>query len=117
MAAEVIDRDWEEFKTKFNTKSQIDLNQYKPAQMQRRITNLMARHNVSKYMDFFQLIDRDEALFRYFIDYLTINVTEFFRTPDDGIFGLSEVISMGQWLSLPMIVIGVGMLFWSSRHQ
>ena len=33
MAAEVIDRDWEEFKTKFNTKSQIDLNQYKPAQM------------------------------------------------------------------------------------
>ena len=80
--AEIIDRDWEEFKTRFNTKSQIDLNQYKPAQMQRRITNLMARHNVTKYMEFFQLIDRDEALFRYFIDYLTINVTEFFRTPE-----------------------------------
>ena len=82
MAIEVVDRDWEDFKTKFNTKSQIDLNQYKPAQMQRRITNLMARHNVSKYMDFFQLIEKDEALYRYFIDYLTINVTEFFRTPE-----------------------------------
>lgn len=42
-------------------------------------------------------------------------VAEYFRTPDDGIFGLSEVISMGQWLSLPMIVIGVALLVWSSR--
>lgn len=42
-------------------------------------------------------------------------IAEFFRTPDDGIFGLSEVISMGQWLSLPMIVIGFAMLVWSSR--
>ena len=82
MAAEVVDRDWEEFKSKFNNKSHIDLNQYKPAQMQRRISNLMTRHNVSRYMDFFLLIEKDEALFRYFIDYLTINVTEFFRTPE-----------------------------------
>lgn len=43
-------------------------------------------------------------------------VAEFFRTPDDGIFGLSPVISMGQWLSLPMIVIGVAMLVWSRRR-
>ena len=43
-------------------------------------------------------------------------IAEFFRTPDDGIFGLSEVISMGQWLSLPMILIGVAMLVWSSRR-
>jgi chemotaxis protein methyltransferase CheR len=50
--------------------------------MQRRISNLMTRHNVTKYMDFFQLIDKDETLYRYFIDYLTINVTEFFRTPE-----------------------------------
>ena len=44
-------------------------------------------------------------------------IAEFFRAPDDGIFGLSEVISMGQWLSLPMILIGVAMLLWSSRRQ
>ena len=42
-------------------------------------------------------------------------VAEYFRTPDAGIFGLSEVISMGQWLSLPMVVVGVAMLAWSSR--
>ena len=82
MAAEIDDCDWEDFKIRFNNKSQIDLTHYKPAQMQRRITNLMVRHNVKKYMEFFQLIDQDEVLFRNFIDYLTINVTEFFRTPE-----------------------------------
>ena len=44
-------------------------------------------------------------------------VAEYFRTPDAGIFGLSEVISMGQWLSLPMIVIGVAMLAGTSRRR
>ena len=44
-------------------------------------------------------------------------VAEYFRTPDAGIFGLSDVISMGQWLSLPMIVVGVVMLAWASRQR
>jgi phosphatidylglycerol:prolipoprotein diacylglycerol transferase len=44
-------------------------------------------------------------------------LAEFFRTPDDGIFGLSEVISMGQWLSLPMVVIGVLMLAGAYRRN
>jgi phosphatidylglycerol---prolipoprotein diacylglyceryl transferase len=44
-------------------------------------------------------------------------LAEFFRAPDDGIFGLSEVISMGQWLSLPMILIGTAMLVWANRRK
>ncbi|MBS3934957.1 MAG: prolipoprotein diacylglyceryl transferase [Sulfuritalea sp.] len=32
---------------------------------------------------------------------------EYFREPDAGILGLSYVVSMGQWLSLPMIVAGI----------
>ena len=44
-------------------------------------------------------------------------LAEFFRTPDDGIFGLSEVTSMGQWLSLPMILIGVLMLVSAHRRN
>ena len=35
--------------------------------------------------------------------------------PDAGIFGHSYVISMGQWLSVPMIVIGVVMLWRALR--
>ena len=42
-------------------------------------------------------------------------VAEFFREPDAGIFGLSYTVSMGQWLSLPMIAVGVAMLAWSNK--
>lgn len=41
--------------------------------------------------------------------------TEFFREPDPGIFGHSYLISMGQWLSLPMIVVGLVLLLRSRR--
>ncbi|MHB1359433.1 MAG: prolipoprotein diacylglyceryl transferase [Rhodocyclaceae bacterium] len=34
-------------------------------------------------------------------------IGEYFREPDLGVFGQSYTISMGQWLSLPMIVVGV----------
>jgi chemotaxis protein methyltransferase CheR len=78
----VNEKDWENFKEKFNAKSGINLNYYKPAQMQRRINNLMARHGVNSYMGFFNLIDKNQQLFKDFVDYLTINVTEFFRTPE-----------------------------------
>jgi phosphatidylglycerol:prolipoprotein diacylglycerol transferase len=39
---------------------------------------------------------------------------EFTRNPDDGIFGLMTFgISMGQWLSLPMVIVGILMMTWS----
>lgn len=44
-------------------------------------------------------------------------IAEYFRSPDDGIFGQSEIISMGQWLSLPMVVIGLMMLAWSGKRR
>jgi phosphatidylglycerol:prolipoprotein diacylglycerol transferase len=37
-------------------------------------------------------------------------VAEYFREPDHGIFGLSYVVSMGQWLSLPMVLVGLWLL-------
>ncbi|MBZ0133318.1 MAG: prolipoprotein diacylglyceryl transferase [Rhodocyclaceae bacterium] len=44
-------------------------------------------------------------------------VAEYFREPDAGIFGLSYTVSMGQWLSLPMVAAGVAMLLWSRRAR
>ena len=44
-------------------------------------------------------------------------ITEFFREPDAGIFGQSYTISMGQWLSLPMILIGFGLLVIARRRR
>ena len=43
-------------------------------------------------------------------------VCEYFRSPDEGIFGHSYFISMGQWLSLPMILAGAILWQWSRRH-
>ena len=44
-------------------------------------------------------------------------ITEFFREPDHGIFGQSYTVSMGQWLSLPMILIGIAMLVLAYRKK
>jgi len=44
------------------------------------------------------------------------SAAEFFREPDDGFMGVLTLgISMGQWLSLPMIVAGVIMIAWAYR--
>ena len=44
-------------------------------------------------------------------------VTEFFREPDAGIFGQSYIVSMGQWLSLPMVVAGIALLVTARRRK
>ena len=41
---------------------------------------------------------------------------EFFREPDDFLGLLALNLSMGQWLSLPMIATGAGMLIWAWRR-
>ena len=42
-------------------------------------------------------------------------VVEFFREPDDFLGLLTFGLSMGQWLSLPMILAGIVMLAWTRR--
>lgn len=45
-------------------------------------------------------------------------IAEFARNPDDGIFGLMTFgVSMGQWLSLPMVIVGILMMVWSMRKR
>ncbi|QEL54400.1 prolipoprotein diacylglyceryl transferase [Chromobacterium paludis] len=44
-------------------------------------------------------------------------VSEYFRNPDAGIFGKSDVISMGQWLSLPMIIIGLALFVFFGKRK
>jgi phosphatidylglycerol:prolipoprotein diacylglycerol transferase len=42
---------------------------------------------------------------------------EFFREPDDFLGLLALGLSMGQWLSMPMIVLGLGMLVWAFNRR
>jgi phosphatidylglycerol---prolipoprotein diacylglyceryl transferase len=43
-------------------------------------------------------------------------LAEFTRQPDDFLGLLALNLSMGQWLSIPMIAIGAGMMMWSYRR-
>jgi phosphatidylglycerol:prolipoprotein diacylglycerol transferase len=44
-------------------------------------------------------------------------IGEFTRNPDDGIFGyMTFGISMGQWLSVPMVLVGAGLMVWAYRR-
>ena len=46
------------------------------------------------------------------------SLAEFFREPEDGFMGVLTLgISMGQWLSLPMIAAGTIMLVWAHRED
>jgi phosphatidylglycerol---prolipoprotein diacylglyceryl transferase len=40
-------------------------------------------------------------------------IAEYFREPDDFLGLLALNLSMGQWLSLPMIVAGLGLFAWA----
>lgn len=42
-------------------------------------------------------------------------IAEFGRDPDDFLGLLSQGLSMGQWLSLPMVIVGIAMLAWSGK--
>lgn len=43
-------------------------------------------------------------------------IAEFFREPDDFLGVLAMGMSMGQWLSLPMVAAGVWLWVWASRR-
>ena len=82
------DKDWELFKDKLNKKTGIDLQLYKEQQMRRRINNLINKTPFKSYTAFFNDAVKDKQKFADFIEYLTINVSEFFRNADK--FGLLE---------------------------
>lgn len=76
------ERDWSDFKRRLKGKTGIDLDLYKANQMQRRLTNLMVRNGKKSLVELYEYVEADKERFRSFIEYLTINVSEFFRTPD-----------------------------------
>lgn len=76
------DQDWVTFKKKLKNKTDIDLDLYKEPQMRRRIGNLVTRNNAHSFTEYFDSVAQDKDEFAAFIEYLTINVSEFFRTPE-----------------------------------
>ena len=73
---------YEKFKIDCLQLAGIDLNSYKEKQMRRRINTLITKNNVKTYNDYVALIKKDKEKFDQFINFLTINVSEFYRNPD-----------------------------------
>jgi len=74
--------DYEGFKSEINNLSGINLSLYKEKQMKRRIDSLINRNGFDNYSDYVKELKKDQRLFNEFINYLTINVSEFYRNPD-----------------------------------
>ena len=60
----------------------IDLNAYKEKQMKRRIDTLIGKHKIEGYDKYVQGLKTDKELFDEFVNYITINVSEFYRNPE-----------------------------------
>lgn len=60
----------------------LDLSAYKSNQLHRRINSLMARVGANSVDEYINLLKSDPIQKKKFLDFITINVTEFFRNPD-----------------------------------
>ena len=60
----------------------IDLSAYKSNQLHRRILSLMSRVEANTVDEYINLLKKDPAQKQRFLDFITINVTEFFRNPE-----------------------------------
>lgn len=78
--------DYEYFKKAVYELTKIDLNAYKEKQMKRRIDTLIAKTGANGYDSYVALLKSDKAIFEAFVNYLTINVSEFYRNADQWEF-------------------------------
>ena len=84
--------DYEYLKKEVLALTAIDLNCYKEKQMKRRIDTLISKHKIEGYDKYVQGLRSDRALFDEFVNYITINVSEFYRNPEQWKFMDEKVI-------------------------
>jgi len=76
----------------------IDLSAYKSKQLHRRIESLMKRSKVDSIEEYIELLKKNPFQIQKFLDFITINVTEFFRNPsvfEDFRKNVEEYLSNG----------------------
>ena len=83
--------DYEYFKKEILTLTTVDLSCYKEKQMKRRIDTLIGKHGFSGYDTYVDALKHDKEKYDEFVSYITINVSEFYRNPEQWKF-LDEVV-------------------------
>jgi len=73
--------DYEGFKIEIYNLSGINLSFYKEKQMKRRIESLIIKNGYELFDEYIKVLKTNQKLYNEFINYLTINVSEFYRNP------------------------------------
>ncbi len=71
--------DFEAFRRRAYQIAGVDLTSYKAPQMERRLGSLLSKVQVRTFAEYAQLLERDPQRRQEFRDFVTINVSEFFR--------------------------------------
>jgi len=85
----------------------IDLSQYKPAQVWRRVNGFATARGLPDADALVAMASQDAALRQAFLDMLTINVSEFFRNPE------AWDVLVAQYLK-PMLLGQLSVRIWSA---
>lgn len=83
---------YEAFKDSIFELTKIDLNSYKERQMKRRIDALILKHGITSYSSYVDILRTEKKYYNEFINYITINVSEFYRNPDQWVVLEQEVL-------------------------
>lgn len=83
--------DYEVFKNEIYALTKIDLNAYKERQMKRRVDALIAKRSVESYKEYVTQIKQNKVWYEEFVNYLTINVSEFYRNPEQWVILDEEI--------------------------
>lgn len=83
--------DYEYFKKAVYDMTKIDLNAYKEKQMKRRIDSLITKNRITGYENYIQFLKTNKEKFDEFVNYLTINVSEFYRNPEQWVLLEKEI--------------------------
>lgn len=73
------DQEYSYLKSKIYKATNLDLDCYKAQQMRRRLDSYVAKYNVPTVIAFCNLLEKNPDMQRNLLDYLAINVSEFFR--------------------------------------
>ena len=86
--------DYKYLKDKILSLTGVDLNSYKEAQMKRRIDQLINKKGISDYPGYIELLKHDKDAMEEFLNHFTINVSNFYRNPEQWEFMDKDVIPL-----------------------
>lgn len=87
-----MEYDYESFKKDIYAITSIDLSSYKERQMKRRIDTFIDKRNLGNYKEFVGNLKVNPILLDDFVNYLTINVSNFYRNPEQWQYLEEKVI-------------------------